>query len=89
MIKLHTALKGLIWEAIGVILLATWTMLQTGDWRQATAIGVGYPAMRAVMWYPYERLYKWLRRRKHQTKVELPQSDFNSEPLTDKTGASK
>lgn len=62
--KWHTLIKGLVWEAIGVWFLAGYFWITTGSLAQALSIGVGYPAFRALLFYPYERLWKWLARRK-------------------------
>jgi len=63
--KLHTLIKGVIWELIGVIILFAYTWITTGDFGSASVIGIGYPAIRAVLWYPFERIYKRIRRRNH------------------------
>lgn len=61
-IKINTILKGLIWEAIGVVFLFSYLWATTGDLATAGAVGLGYPAFRAIIWYPYERMYKRIRR---------------------------
>lgn len=62
-IKWHTLIKGLIWEALGVLILFAYTWLTTGSLHVAASIGIGYPAARFGLWYPYERIYKRIRRR--------------------------
>jgi uncharacterized membrane protein len=64
-IKTHTIIKGLVWELLGVIILSTYMVITTGSWHAALSVGLGYPALRSLMWYPYERVFKWVRRRKY------------------------
>lgn len=61
-LKIHTLAKGLIWELLGVIILFLYTYFTTGSLGTASAIGIGYPAFRVLLWYPYERLFKRIRR---------------------------
>lgn len=60
--KASTFVKGLIWEALGVVMLFIYTILATGSFDDAITVGVGYPAIRVIMWYPYERLFKQVKR---------------------------
>lgn len=52
-----SVIKGVIWEIIGVISLIIWT----GDW----AFSAGWIIYRIVTFPAYERLFKWIRRRKY------------------------
>lgn len=61
-IKIHTLIKGLVWESIGVLILFGYTWFATGDVGQAIGIGFGYPLLRTILWYPFERLFKRVRR---------------------------
>lgn len=61
-IKFKTLIKGLLWEAIGVIALFFYTWLATGNIANAMTIGFVYPLFRALTWYPYERLFKYVYR---------------------------
>lgn len=65
-IKINTIIKGLIWETIGVAILFSYTWATTGNLSAACAIGIGYPAFRALLWYPYERAYKRIRRSRNK-----------------------
>ncbi len=64
-IKIHTFIKGVVWELLGVAILFTYMWLTTKDLGAASAIGLGYPAIRVIMWYPYERLFKRIRRNRN------------------------
>lgn len=57
-IKIHTLIKGAVWEALGVLVLFAYIWFTTNDIYQASACGIGYPVCRAIMWYPYERMFK-------------------------------
>jgi uncharacterized membrane protein len=57
-IKWATVTKGLIWEATGIIILYVYIVLSTGDYKAAGNLAVGWPVIRVIMWYPYERLFK-------------------------------
>jgi len=61
-LKVHTLLKGVIWESLGVIILFVYALFTTGDIGTAGMIGFGYPAFRVILWYPFDRLYKRIRR---------------------------
>jgi uncharacterized membrane protein len=63
-IKIHTLLKGIIWEALGVLILGTYLLYTTGKWSDALSIGVGYPLFRAFAYYPYERIFKRVQRKR-------------------------
>ena len=65
--KLHTLLKGVIWESLGVIILFTYSWFVTGDFGSASMIGLGYPIIRMFLWYPFERVFKHIRRRRNYT----------------------
>ncbi len=69
-IKIHTLIKGAIWELLGVLILSGYMLYTTGSWQATLSIGFGYPAFRAVTWYPYERLFKWIRRRKYTNQTK-------------------
>lgn len=74
-IKVHTFVKGLVWEALGVLTLFGYTWLATGNVKQATTIGFGYPVLRTVLWYPFERLFKRARRWKQLRGSEYEHCD--------------
>jgi len=63
-IKIHTFIKGAIWELLGALVLSAYVWWTTGDLDTASKIGIGYPIFRAFMWYPYERVFKRIRRRR-------------------------
>jgi len=73
-IKIHTLIKGIVWEFIGVVILFIYTWNTVGDMGTAGVIGIGYPIFRALLWYPYERLFKYIKRRKWLK--ECKQSDI-------------
>jgi len=64
-IKIHTLIKGVVWQLIGVVTLFIYASITIGDIAIASTISVGYPLLRAVLWYPYERIYKRIRRRNY------------------------
>ena len=76
-LKIHTLIKGIIWELLGVLMLSLYTLTVTGDWISTGVIGLGYPAIRMVLWYPYERTYKCIRRRNHNKIIK----SFNLPPI--------
>lgn len=51
-------LKGVIWEIIGVVSLMVWT----GDWM----FSIGWVLYRMATFPVYERLFKWIRRRRYE-----------------------
>lgn len=54
--------KGLIWESLGVVMLFSYTWITTGSIEHAGMIGLVYPAIRAMMWPAYEKLFNVVRR---------------------------
>jgi hypothetical protein len=56
-IKWFTVLKGVLWELLGVGSLFVWAAYTT-DFGTAGRIAIGYPLLRMVMYYPFERLFK-------------------------------
>jgi uncharacterized membrane protein len=71
-IKYNTLCKGIVWEVIGCVILFLYTWAVTGTLGSASAIGLVYPTFRAVIWYPYDRLFKRLwRRYVRHTEVEV------------------
>lgn len=56
--KPATLIKGIIWEALGVIILYVYLIITTGDYKAAGNLAVGYPVFRALTYYPYERIFK-------------------------------
>lgn len=72
-LKFHTLVKGVIWEAIGMVILATGIWITTGNLYATGTIGIVYPMARALLFYPYERMWKRIRwcRTPEKIKIEI------------------
>jgi uncharacterized membrane protein len=79
-IKWKTLVKGLIWELIGVGALFVYTWITTGNIATASAIGIGYPVFRAVIWYPYERCFKAIVRKWHVKDTVYEVQKYREDP---------
>lgn len=55
--KLHTFLRGLIWEGIGVLMLFLYAYIMNSA--EVRTIAIGWPIFRVITWYPYERIFKY------------------------------
>jgi len=63
-IKWFTLLKGFIWELIGIAGLFIWLLITTDSPVNAIGkIAIGYPLIRALTWYFYERAFKHFKRK--------------------------
>jgi len=56
--KLHTFLRGVIWEGLGIIMLFLYAYVtNSADIR---SVAIGWPIFRALTYYPYACIYKWI-----------------------------
>lgn len=55
-------------------MLTAYTWYQT-DLSHALNIGLVYPVVRGILWYPYERTYKHIRRRKYKSETDRVRSN--------------
>lgn len=78
-IKIHTVVKGILWEAIGILLLGTILWIVTGDWAVARNIGIAWPLFRAATWPLYDWLWKKYARRFYVTIEVETQTDETKE----------
>ena len=59
--KLHTFLRGVIWEAIGVLTLLGYAVITNST--EAFKIALWWPIYRSITYYPYERIFKYIDRK--------------------------
>lgn len=59
--KLHTFLRGLIWETIGVLTLLGYAVITNST--EAFKIALWWPIFRSITYYPYERVFKYFDRK--------------------------
>ena len=57
-IRWSSLVKGFLWELLGVGILYGYIIVSTGDYRAAGNLVIGWPLMRALTFYPFERAYK-------------------------------
>jgi len=55
---LRSLVKGLTWEASGLITVAVIAFLFTGDPEQSLLIGAAYLPVRVAMYFAHERMWK-------------------------------
>ena len=53
-----SALKSIIWRIMGVIVLASVTYFFTGQWKKVSQITPVYTAIKLVMYYIYDKVWK-------------------------------